>query len=412
MKAQIGLLQQAVDKLEINTDKSKEELYAEYEALVREAEEEIKKTDHYTEENIKKLNDAITTAKTKDLIDQGDPAISASAVATALEKFRAVYAAFKATEQIPAIDKTALQQAVEANTGKQEADYTAESWTAFAKALERARAILADPNALQNDVDAAAKALTDAAAALTVKPTEEAKPAPTVETKVVTDDLSDNNIPDSLKNVGYDTPEKITEKLKLESSKKLSSDNIVVYEVKLQVSKDGVTWVDATAENFPKNGLEISFTLPNGITAETAAQYDFIVSHMKDSGEVELLTPALKDGKLVVTVSSLSPFGISWKRKEQPKPSEEPKPTQAPPAPPAPTAAPAASDASSNSSNSSGTTSAPASTAAPKATAAPTAPATVIPQTADSFPLILLAMLALCSAAALTGLVICRKKKH
>lgn len=54
MKAQIGLLQQAVDKLEINTDKSKEELYAEYEALVREAEEEIKKTDHYTEENIKK----------------------------------------------------------------------------------------------------------------------------------------------------------------------------------------------------------------------------------------------------------------------------------------------------------------------------------------------------------------------
>lgn len=412
VKAQIGLLQQAVDKLEINTDKSKEELYAEYEALVREAEEEIKKTDHYTEENIKKLNDAITTAKTKDLIDQGDPAISASAVATALEKFRAVYAAFKATEQIPAIDKTALQQAVEANTGKQEADYTAESWTAFAKALERARAILADPNALQNDVDAAAKALTDAAAALTVKPTEEAKPAPTVETKVVTDDLSDNNIPDSLKNVGYDTPEKITEKLKLESSKKLSSDNIVVYEVKLQVSKDGVTWVDATAENFPKNGLEISFTLPNGITAETAAQYDFIVSHMKDSGEVELLTPALKDGKLVVTVSSLSPFGISWKRKEQPKPSEEPKPTQAPTATPAPTAAPAASDASSNSSNSSGTTSAPASTAAPKATAAPTAPATVIPQTADSFPLILLAMLALCSAAALTGLVICRKKKH
>ena len=122
---------------------------------------------------------------------------------------------------------------------------------------------------------------------------------------------------------------------------------------------------------------------------------------MKDSGEVELLTPALKDGKLVVTVSSLSPFGISWKLKEQPKPSEEPKPTQAPTAP---TAAPAASDASSNSP--------PAATAAPKATAAPTAQATVIPQTADSFPLVLLAALALCSAAALTGLVIFRKKKH
>lgn len=310
------------------------------------------------------------------------------------------------------VDKTALQKAIDANTGKVETDYTAETWADFAKALANANAVLTDENATQNDIDAAAKALTDAAAALTVKPTEEPKPAPTVETKVVTDDLSDQNIPDALKKVGYDTPEKITEKLKLESSKKLSSDNIVVYEVKLQVSTDGVNWVDATAENFPKNGLEVSFALPKDIPSETAAQYDFIVSHMKSSGEVELLTPALKDGKLVVTVSSLSPFGISWKRKEQPKPSEEPKPTQVPTATPAPTAAPAASDASSNSSNSSGTTSAPASTAAPKATAAPTAPAAVIPQTADSFPLVLLAMLALCSAAALTGLVICRKKKH
>lgn len=308
------------------------------------------------------------------------------------------------------VDKTALQKAIDANTCKVETDYTAETWADFAKALADANAVLADENATQTQVDAAAKALTDAAAALKVKPTEE--PKPTVETKVVTDDLSDNNIPDSLKNVGYDTPEKITEKLKLESSKKLSSDNIVVYEVRLQVSTDGINWVDATAEDFPKNGLEISFTLPNGITAETAAQYDFVVSHMKDSGEVELLTPALKDGKLVVTVSSLSPFGISWKLKEQPKPSEEPKPTQAPTATPAPTAAPAASDASSNSGNSSGTTSAPASTAAPKATAAPTAPAAVIPQTADSFPLVLLAILTLCSAAALTGLVICRKKEH
>lgn len=305
------------------------------------------------------------------------------------------------------VDKTALQKAIDANTGKVETDYTAETWADFATALANANAVLADENATQNDVDAAAKALTDASAALKVKPTE--KPKPTVETKVFTDDLSVQNIPDALKKVGYDTPEKITEKLKLESSKKLSSDNIVVYEVKLQVSTDGVNWVDATAENFPQNGLEISFTLPSGITDETAAQYDFVISHMKDSGEVELLTPALKDGKLVVTVSSLSPFGISWKLKEQPKPSEEPKPTQAPTAP---TAAPAASDASSNSSNSSGTSSPPAATAAPKATAAPTAQATVIPQTADSFPLVLLAALALCSAAALTGLVIFRKKKH
>lgn len=308
------------------------------------------------------------------------------------------------------VDKTALQKAIDANTGKVETYYTAETWADFAKALAEAKTVFADDAATQDDVDAAAKALTDAAASLKVKPTEE--PKPTVETKVVTDDLSDNNIPDSLKKAGYDTKEKITEKLRTESAQKLATDNLVVYEVKLMVSTDGVNWVPATDKNFPKNGLEVSFALPKDITSETAAQYDFIVSHMKDSGEVELLSPALKDGKLVVTVSSLSPFGISWKLKEQPKPSEEPKPTQAPTATPAPTAAPAASDSSSNSSNSSGATSAPTSTVAPKATAAPTAPAAVIPQTADSFPLVLLAVLALCSAAAFIGLTVYSKKKH
>ena len=226
------------------------------------------------------------------------------------------------------VDKTALQKAIDANTGKVETDYTAETWADFAKALADAKAVLADENATQNDIDAAAKALTDAAAALKVKPTEEPKPTPTVETKVVTDDLSDNNIPDSLKKAGYDTPEKITEKLKLESSKKLSSDNIVVYEVKLQVSKDGVTWFDATAENFPKNGLEISFTLPNGITAETAAQYDFIVSHMKDSGEVELLTPALKDGK------PCRPSASAGSSRSSPSRAKSRSPRKRPPRPP------------------------------------------------------------------------------
>lgn len=299
------------------------------------------------------------------------------------------------------IDKTALEKAIKDNADKSADDYTEDSWSNFAKALAAAKTVLADENATQDEVDTATAALTKAAAALKVKPTE--SPKPDTVTKVDNEPLSDTNIPDSLKEAGYDTPQKITDKLKQESSQQFASDNLVVYDVTLKVSTDGgKTWQKATAENFPKDGLEISFTLPNGITAEKAAQYDFVISHMKDSGEVELLIPTLKNGKLAVTVSSLSPFGISWKLKEQPKPSEEPKPTQAP----------TASDASSNSSSSSAASSTPAATAAPKATAAPTAQATVIPQTADSFPLVLLAALALCSAAALTGLVIFRKKKH
>ena len=61
-----------------------------------------------------------------------------------------------------AVDKTALQKAIDANTCKVETDYTAETWADFAKALADANAVLADENATQTQVDAAAKALTDA----------------------------------------------------------------------------------------------------------------------------------------------------------------------------------------------------------------------------------------------------------
>ena len=293
------------------------------------------------------------------------------------------------------VDKKALQQAIDAAADKVEEDYTEVSWADFAKAFADAQNVYDKADATQEDVDAATKALTDAAAALKVKPTE----PPKTETKVDNEPLSDKNIPDSLKEAGYDTPQKIQDKLKQESNQEFASDNLVVYDVTLKVSTDGgKTWEKATAENFPKDGLEVSFDLPEGITAETADQYTFVISHMKDDATVELLTPVLKDGKLTVTVHSLSPFGISWKAKEQPKPTEQPTAT------PAPTAKP------SNSSTTPKATAAPKATDAPKATAAPAAP---IPQTADSFPLVMLAVLALCSAAALAGLTICRsKKKH
>lgn len=225
------------------------------------------------------------------------------------------------------------------------------------------------------------------------------KPAPTVEMKVESDKLSDDTIPAALKERGY-TTEKITAELKQETAKKLAVDNLVVYDVRLKVRVDGGEWVDATKESFPKNGLTVDFALPAGITVDTAAQYDFLISHMKDDGTVELLVPTLTDGKLTVTVGSLSPFGVSWKAKEQPKPIEQPTatpaPTQAPTATPAPTAAPSATAAPK-----------PAATAAPTATPAPAA---VIPQTADPLPLGLLVTLLCASAIGLTALVWKRKK--
>ncbi len=59
-----------------------------------------------------------------------------------------------------------LEAAIKAAEALKEADYTAESWAPLKAALVAARATLADPDATQAQVDAAAKALKDAANAL------------------------------------------------------------------------------------------------------------------------------------------------------------------------------------------------------------------------------------------------------
>lgn len=67
-------------------------------------------------------------------------------------------------------DKTALQNAVAAAGKKQEADYTADSWSGFAKALADAKSVLADKNATEKSVADALSALTAAEKALVPAP--------------------------------------------------------------------------------------------------------------------------------------------------------------------------------------------------------------------------------------------------
>ncbi|CDC04512.1 fibronectin type III domain protein [[Clostridium] leptum CAG:27] len=62
--------------------------------------------------------------------------------------------------------KADLSAAIAAAEGKQEAGYTPETWEPFAEALEYAKAVLADKNAAQAQVDEAMKALTEKMAAL------------------------------------------------------------------------------------------------------------------------------------------------------------------------------------------------------------------------------------------------------
>lgn len=65
-----------------------------------------------------------------------------------------------------AVDTTELEKAIAKAEELDEERYTEKSWSAVEKALENAKAVLADPDATQEEVDAAAKALNDAMAAL------------------------------------------------------------------------------------------------------------------------------------------------------------------------------------------------------------------------------------------------------
>ncbi|KAB8290925.1 family 16 glycoside hydrolase [Bifidobacterium avesanii] len=78
-------------------------------------------------------------------------------------------------------DKTVLKAAVDAAATRNEADYTADSWKAFAAALKIAQDLLANEDAAQSDVDAAVAALFDAEAKLV----EAEQPAPTVNKDVL-----------------------------------------------------------------------------------------------------------------------------------------------------------------------------------------------------------------------------------
>ena len=249
----------------------------------------------------------------------------------------------------------------------------------------------------------------------TAKPT--ATPAPTaapVKTEVIKEELTADNISQELQDKGFTTSEKVKSALKEEIAKEQPAEDgkTEFYEVTLRIkNEDGTIGEEVTKENFPQEGLEVAFDLPNDIKAEEADNYDFIIAHLKNDGNTELLKPALKDGKLVVTVHSLSPFAVSWKAKEQPAPTEKPTPapTEKPTATPAPTSKPN----SSNSNNSNSTSNSAAGTAKPsQATPAPASTARV-PQTSDSFPIVPLAAVALLSLNGLIVLILRkREQKH
>lgn len=129
-------------------------------------------------------------------------------------------------------------------------------------------------------------------------------------------------VPEGLKNTGFDTVEKIEDELTriLTAASGYTTANTEVYDLKLQISTDGgKTWIAATADNFPASGITAVIPYPSG-TGKTT--HDFTVTHMftvtspvlgTTVGQTEQPTVTKTDEGIRVTLKGLSPVGIAWK---------------------------------------------------------------------------------------------------
>ncbi|MCI8506320.1 MAG: hypothetical protein HFI67_09065 [Lachnospiraceae bacterium] len=129
------------------------------------------------------------------------------------------------------------------------------------------------------------------------------------------------NIPEELKKIGLDTKEKIFEAMSrvILSQAGYTSENMEIYDVELQFSLDGgKTWIKATKENFPGEGLIITLPYPEGTNR---TDYEFVVTHMFTQemngyrpGQIETPGVSLTLDGICFTVKGLSPIIVAWKK--------------------------------------------------------------------------------------------------
>ena len=122
------------------------------------------------------LNEADYTADTWAALEEAlaaaeavlaDPTATQAEVDAAAAALWAAIDALELVEPVPGpVDKTELRKTIGIAEGLKKGNYTAASWKAMEKALKEAKAVLADEEATQDEVDAAAAALKAAIAAL------------------------------------------------------------------------------------------------------------------------------------------------------------------------------------------------------------------------------------------------------
>ncbi|RAT99186.1 S-layer homology domain-containing protein [Brevibacillus sp. Leaf182] len=136
------------------------------------------KADDYTTESWEELQKALQKAEAV-LVDPNATQEEVDEALSVLTKAREGLK--KQSEPTPTVDKSKLQaKADEIKSENLKADdYTSESWEELQKALQKADAVLADPNATQDEVDEALSALTKARKGL--KKPSVPTPTPTVD---------------------------------------------------------------------------------------------------------------------------------------------------------------------------------------------------------------------------------------
>ena len=127
-------------------------------------------------------------------------------------------------------------------------------------------------------------------------------------------------VPDSLKEIGLDTPEKVKEtitKAIITQNGEVDEKNILHYDVTLMYSEDGgKTWIKADETHWPASGkLKVTLPYPSG----TDKTYTFTVVHMftstafgKTPGDVEMPTVTNTDKGIEFEVTGLSPISVGW----------------------------------------------------------------------------------------------------
>ena len=117
----------------------------------------------------------------------------------------------------------------------------------------------------------------------------------------------------------FDTTEKIENELskELEETGLVKEESQIVFmEVSLLTKNDEGEYVPVDNESFPEEGIEITIAFPEGTDAEG---FEFVVAHLKNNGEIEILVPKVTENGLVIKVNSLSPFAVLYNEKTEDK---------------------------------------------------------------------------------------------